>query len=531
MKKFTFLLLCMLLVKFENAQNITWATNIAPILYNNCTKCHHDGGLAPFSLLDYNDAYQQRHNISTDVTIKKMPPWSPDPTYTRLAFERVLSPADISLINQWVSNGAPMGDTVLAPVKPTYNNGSQLGTPDLTLTIPTFTVPANQTTDIYQCFAIPTNLVTDKFITALEVVPGNASIVHHVLVYEDTSGVCAQLDSASPGPGYLNFGGVGSQTAQLVGGWVPGTSPSFLPANFGIKLHKNSYLVLQIHYPAGSNGRNDSTTLNLRLANSVTRQVSMAPILNYYTNINTALSIPADSIITFNEHYRLPAVDISVLSVAPHNHLIGQKWLSYGITPANDTIPFIKINNWDFHWQGFYNFRNVMKIPARTTLYAYCTYNNTTSNHNNPNTPPITVNAGDRTVDEMMLVYFSYTPYQAGDENIALDTSALVDLNDALTTTGLNEVASAIVSTPQLYDAIPNPAKDETMISYYLPGATNVSLKVFDLQGRLVDEIKCTNTIGFNNINYNTSKLQPASYLISLVSGSGVKSKQLIVAK
>ncbi len=531
MRKFTFLLLCLLLVKLENAQSITWASNIAPIFYNNCTKCHHTDGIAPFSLVDYNDAFQQAENIKSDVNIKKMPPWSPDPTYTRLAYERLLTPAEISLITDWVNDGAPMGDTTLAPVKPVYTNGSQLGTPSLSLTIPTFTVPVNQTTDIYQCFAIPSNLVTDQFITAMEIVPGNPSIVHHVLVYQDTTGICAALDSASPGPGYLNFGGVGTNKAILIGGWVPGASPSFMPANFGIKIFKNAYIVLQIHYPAGDNGRSDSTKINLLLANSISRQVSMAPILNYFTNINAPLSIPADSIITFNEHYQLPNIDISALSVAPHNHLIGQKWLSYGITPVNDTIPFIRINNWDFHWQGFYNFRNIMKIPAQTTLWAYCTYNNTSSNLNNPNTPPITVNAGDFTTDEMMLVYFSYTPYQTGDENIQLDTSALINLNDTLGPLGLNEVAKSIVSTPQLYDAAPNPANNETLITYYLPGTDKVELKIFDLQGRLVDQINATNIIGFNNIKYNTSKLQSSTYLISLVSSSGVKTKQLVVTR
>ena len=532
MKKFTILLFSVfILATSGNAQSITWASNIAPILYNNCTKCHHQDGIAPFSLLDYTDAYQQRFNISDDVTIKKMPPWSPDPTYTRLAHERLLTPAEISLINEWVNNGAPEGDSSLAPTQPVYTNGSQLGTPNLSLTIPTFTVPVNETTDIYQCFAIPSNLLTDQYITAMEIVPGNPSIVHHVLVYQDTTGICAALDSASPGPGYLNFGGVGTNKAILIGGWVPGASPSFMPANFGIKLFKNSYIVLQIHYPAGDNGRIDSTKINLLLANSVSRKVSMAPILNYFTNINAPLSIPADSIVTFNEHYQLPNIDISALSVAPHNHLIGQKWISYGITPANDTIPFIRINNWDFHWQGFYNFRNIVKIPAGTTLWAYCTYNNTTSNLNNPNTPPQTVVAGDYTSNEMMLVYFSYTPYQAGDENIQMDTSALINLNDTLSTVGINEVAKAIVSTPQLYDAAPNPAKDETMISYYLPVAEKVELKVFDLQGRLVDQLNATSVLGFNNIQYNTAKLQAATYLISLSSGSGVKTKQLVVTK
>ena len=257
----------------------------------------------------------------------------------------------------------------------------------------------------------------------------------------------------------------------------------------------------------------------------------MAPILNYYTNINTPLSIPADSIMTFNEHYQLPNVDVSVLSVAPHCHLVGQNWLCYAVTLAGDTMPLIRINNWDFHWQGFYNFRNILKAPAKTKLYAYCTYNNTSSNPNNPNTPPLRVSAGENTTNEMMLVYFSYTQYQAGDENIVLDTSALINLNDTLNTVGINEVPNTLISTPQLYDAVPNPAKDETLITYYLPNTATVEMKVFDLQGRLVDVINATNNLGANSLNYNTSKLQSGNYLITLMGDGVVKSKQLSVVR
>ena len=461
---------CSTSVVMLKAQSVTWAHDIAPIFYNNSPTCHHDGGIAPFSLINYSTAYQQRNLINSDVTSHIMPPWPPDPTYKRYSHERVLSAQDILLINTWVGEGSPSGDTTTAPIAPVYTNGSQLGNPSLTLQIPTYTVPVNQTTDIYQCFAIPTNLLTDQFVTGLEIIPGDPSIVHHVLVYQDTTANAAWLlDSASPGPGYLNYGGIGVNSAILMGGWVPGSSPFLMPTNFGEPIYKNSYLVLQIHYPAGDNGKVDSTKLNLLLAPTVSRPVFMDPILNYFQNINQPLVIPADSIMTFNEHYTLPNLDISVLTVAPHCHLIGQNWLSYGITPSNDTIPMIRINDWNFHWQGFYEFRNIIKAPALTNLWAFCTYNNTAENLNNPNSPPLTVSAGENTTDEMMLVYFLWTPYQTGDENIVLDSTPLADIVDTYAITTAVQDLNGMVSTPQLYEAAPNPAKDETQICTSCP--------------------------------------------------------------
>ena len=315
--------------------------------------------------------------------------------------------------------------------------------------------------------------------------------------HQDTTGGCLQLDSNSPGPGYTDFGGVGVPTATLVGGWVPGSQPDYFPPNFGVKLFKNATLVLQIHYPNGNAYKTDSTRINLILTDTVGRQVTMSAVLNYYENIHPALIIPANTIKTFTEIQQIPyTTDYSLLTVAPHCHLLGKQWISFAVTPTNDTLPFIRINEWDFRWQGFYGFRNLLHLPAGSTMYAQCTYNNTTSNPTNPNNPtPKTVSAGDATTDEMMLVYFSYVPYQAGDQNISQDTSALVDITDTGTATGIND--HELQSTPQLYNAWPNPATGETMLSYYLPTTGMAEMKIYDLNGRLVDEPEGDRCYGF----------------------------------
>jgi hypothetical protein len=532
MKKKLLLFAFIAFLKTTEAQSVTWANDIAPILYNNCTKCHHDGGLSPFSLMSYSQAYVKRLDISNDVTIRKMPPWPPDPHYSRYAHERILSQADINKINTWVTAGAPSGDTTTASTPPVYTNGSALGTPDFSQPIQTYTVPSNQTSDIYQCFVIPSGLTQDEFMTAMEIIPGNPSIVHHVLVYQDTTGTAAQLDANSPGPGYTNFGGIGTNKAILIGGWVPGMQPYFLPNNMGMKIYKNADIVLQIHYPSASNSKVDSTRLNMKLSTSISRQVYLQPILNHITDIvNGPLHIPADSIKTFEEHYNLNVpVNVSLLSVGPHCHLLGKQWLSYAVTPQNDTIPLIKINNWDFHWQGFYQFRNLLKIPAHSDLFGFCTYDNTSNNDANPNTPPQAVSLGEATTDEMMLIYFAYTIYQTGDENIVVDSSTLVDITDTAVTTAIKDY-STIITTPQLYDAVPNPAGNETMLSYYLPSAANVEWEIFDLNGRLIDELKSAGTSGFNNLHYNTSKLAQGTYLYSLIVNGNAKSKQLIITR
>src|SRR3954469_7696064 len=103
------------------AQTPNWSNNVAPILYSNCTNCHNPNGIAPFSLLSYQDAYAHSSDMKKDVSSHVMPPWPPDPAYRRLAHERILSAAQIQTIVDWVNNGAPSGDTMTAPSKPVYN--------------------------------------------------------------------------------------------------------------------------------------------------------------------------------------------------------------------------------------------------------------------------------------------------------------------------------------------------------------------------------------------------------------------------
>ncbi|MBL7718307.1 MAG: hypothetical protein JNL72_05670, partial [Flavipsychrobacter sp.] len=304
-----------------------WSTDIAPILYDNCASCHRMGGIAPFPLINYNEALAFSQSIKHSVQDKHMPPWPPDINYSRLAHERVLTQQEIDMIVSWVDSGAQSGNINLAPPPPVFsNNGDIPGTADLTVTIPTFTSTAVNS-DVYQCFVIPSGQSVDNFITAFEAIPGNRDIVHHVLVYADTTQghVCQGLDNAYPGPGYVSFGGVGENSAIMLGGWVPGTAPMMYPQNFGVKLFANADIVIQIHYPAGSDGYQDSTKVRFFFGNA-NREVFILPVLNHEQSTVLSpypLTIPADSTRTFTEQFTTP-VNLSLLGVAPHMHLIGR---------------------------------------------------------------------------------------------------------------------------------------------------------------------------------------------------------------
>ena len=46
-----------LFVPFARAQTPNWASDVAPILHENCIKCYRDGGIGHFSLIGYGNGY------------------------------------------------------------------------------------------------------------------------------------------------------------------------------------------------------------------------------------------------------------------------------------------------------------------------------------------------------------------------------------------------------------------------------------------------------------------------------------------
>ncbi|MFT5279344.1 MAG: hypothetical protein ACI9P8_000980 [Bacteroidia bacterium] len=500
------------------AQTPTYNDNVACILFTHCTTCHHDGGIAPFSLMTYADVETVAWGLPEAVNTGYMPPWPPNADYNSLAHERLLTLEEIDIINDWVDAGYPEG-TGNPPQAPIYAATEVITNPDLVVEMPPFTNLVN-TEDLYQCFVIPTGLAEDMFVSGFEIIPGNNEIVHHVLLFADTSDIPAQLDAADPNPGYTGFGGTGSESSKLIGGWVPGQQPFFFPDQMGAKLLAGSNIVLQVHYPAGTGGQADQTKVNFNLFEGTvfTREVFYASVLNHgVTLMDGPLILPPNQVTTFNNQFDIPAVDVTLLGVAPHMHLLGKSIRSWAVTPSNDTIRFFDIPNWDFHYQGLYQFRQPIKIPANSVLRGRATYDNTTDNPNNPNNPPDWVIIGEATTDEMFLIYFAYTVYFPGDENIVIDTTTVQST--------FNDCNYSILSTEALSETnlsvYPNPVADQLMLN--VSEMEIETIKLHDVHGRVVS------TVDPHSRNINVSALPEGIYMLSITVDGGVSNRKIVV--
>jgi mono/diheme cytochrome c family protein len=59
----------------------TFASDIAPIVYQTCAPCHRPGEAAPFPLLSYRDVKAHARQIVEATGKRYMPPWPPQPGY------------------------------------------------------------------------------------------------------------------------------------------------------------------------------------------------------------------------------------------------------------------------------------------------------------------------------------------------------------------------------------------------------------------------------------------------------------------
>ncbi|MBO6517581.1 MAG: T9SS type A sorting domain-containing protein [Bacteroidia bacterium] len=447
----------------------TWSSDVAQIVYDNCSSCHNPSGIGPFSLMQYADASLRANAIKTSITNKSMPPWIADNDYQEYAHARVLTEAEIATITEWVDNGSPEGDASKTPPPPVYKTrGFIEQKPDLELKIPKYKSKATTISDDYVCFSLPSNLASNKKIRAFEVVPGNHSIVHHVLVYLDPTGNYATDTAAGVCTG---------PTKGLIGGYVPGSPPTIFPTNgtdfnLGFEIESGSNVVLAMHYPEGSFGELDSTLIRFWFYDD---DVTMRELESSSLIENWQFALPANQETKVEADQVITGGDLSILTVFPHMHLLGKTIESYAVTPSDDTIPFVNIPHWDFEWQEFLFFKRAKKLPSGSTIYGKGVYDNTTNNHHNPNKPPKNVFPGLNTSDEMFLIYFHYLPYVAGDENRdieALGTLAIANMFEA--------------DQAKVY---PNPAQDRVMFDFGVDGSTTINLRIYDVLGQKVGEV------------------------------------------
>ncbi len=426
-------------------EHVTFTEHIAPIFNDHCNICHRKGGNSHIPITGYADAKSYASAIAFVVKRREMPPWPADPAYSHFLGEKVLTAKEIATITKWVDQGAQQGPPDKMPPMPKYPEGSDIGTPDLRIPVQPILLKANST-DRFLLVKVPYELPRDTFATVIEFRPGPGNIVHHVNgdfvkyrfadkkdvfagaravdMREDTLGLIKAFQAL----GLPNDDGSYPVLQKSVVNYLPGTEGQIYPDGIGgyVLPRKGAFLLNDLHY--GYTGKDDildSSYINIFFAKTPPNR----PVLEFQLGTIGVSKVEPDMLIYPNtvkhvfSRFTTP-IDISILTLNPHMHLLGKSFKGYAVKPEGDTIRLISIPRWDFSWQYFYTFPKMVKVPQGSTIYAEGVYDNTADNLLNPFSPPqlITDQRGSmRATDEMFQFIITYLPYQLGDENISLD--------------------------------------------------------------------------------------------------------------
>ena len=449
---FTGCLLAVLLISCDAEQGheaecaaaaVNFADHIAPIIFENCTPCHRRGEAGPFTLLSYTDAKRNANKIKFVTQTRYMPPWPADKSYTHFVRERGLTDEQIATIKRWVEQGCPPGDTSRVKA-PEFFTGSFFGKPDLVIPFKEAVPIKGNGTDHFYMVKVPYEIAKDTFVRFFEFVPQQRKLAHHVNGHLVSYEAEKKKDVFAGKSYWQDIPGVATDVYKIMGlahddgtfppltpntvYYLPGYTPQVYPENIGgwEMKRKGAFFLKNLHYGPSAADCTDSSVINVFYGPRPVRLVRETQLGTFgIAPIEPKFDIPPNKISTYMSRWLVPA-NISILSVNPHMHLLGKKFLAYAIKPDGDTIRLIRINNWDFKWQYYYTFKNPVVIPMGSTIYAYGTYDNTDKNPNNPFHPPREIKERNdlfsmSTTEEMFQFIFTYMSYKPGDEKLDIE--------------------------------------------------------------------------------------------------------------
>jgi hypothetical protein len=157
--------------------DVTFAKDIAPILQRSCQNCHRPDGVAPMSLVTFEDvrpwarAIKQRTGIGPHAGV--MPPWyvEKDIGIQQFQDDPSLSDEEIAKIAKWADSGAPRGNSADMPAPKVWPDARSwaIGTPDLVVRSKEILVKGDAPDWWGEIPSIPTGLTEDRYVAAVEV--------------------------------------------------------------------------------------------------------------------------------------------------------------------------------------------------------------------------------------------------------------------------------------------------------------------------------------------------------------------------
>jgi peroxiredoxin len=379
-----------------NSGTLTWAEHIAPILYDNCIRCHSPGRSAPFSLLTYADAVSHAQMIAEVVEEERMPPWYAVEFAVPFTNKPRITQEQRDQLAAWARGARQPGDLTRAPEPPLINNSHwEIGEPDLIVQAAEVEkIPATGFIP-YRFVDLPYVFPEDTWVQSLELMPQNRRVVHHALLSIKRPGEERDPDR------------------DTLIATAPGMPPVTLPEGTALKIPKGAQLSLILHYVTTGKEEEDRISAGLRFPRTpVVRQA------RYMIFEQTTFSIPPGEPHHREAVMRLMPQDVIPLIFILHTHLRGKDMAMFAEYPDGKSETLIALPNYDFYWQLYYWLEPGVRIfPKHTRVRVVAHYDNSRFNAYNPDHTSW-VTWGPQTHEEMLEAVMIYAH---ADENLHIE--------------------------------------------------------------------------------------------------------------
>ncbi len=386
--------------------NVTFTKEVAPILQKSCQVCHRTGGIAPMSLLTYEEVRPWARAIKTQVTRRAMPPWTLDRTVgiQEMKEDRSLSDEAIATLVKWVDSGAPRGNPADMPPPRQFGDASKwtIGEPELIIPIPEPYIVEPNAPNAWVDFWVDLadyGITEDRWIKAVETKPSieGFPVVHHASTW--------MYNDAWPD----------NQQSQRLGEYAMGKMGDIFPEGTGRLLQKGTRVRFNMHYAANGERTTDRTSLGLTLYPK--GYVPKYRVVQRGVGAVEDLDLPPGEGDIRHDGYTVLTENIRMTVFQPHLHNRGKRQCLEAIYP-NGRVETLNCVNWDFGWHIPYNYQDHAQplLPKGTMLHVINWHDNSKANKWNPD-PRNWAGFGQRSSDDMAFAHISW--YALTDEEFA----------------------------------------------------------------------------------------------------------------
>ena len=367
----------------DDLADTTYSKHISRLVQAKCGECHRPEGIAPFSLNSYRQVKGWSKMIQEVVHERRMPPWGLEPGVGKWANDPSLTEKEMAMLDAWVENGFARGDASDLPEPVEYVDDWTIGEPDIVLEMPEeVTIPATGVVD-YAYYQTETNFEEDMYFSALEVLPGNRKVVHHIIIFV--------IDPNSARDEKAAF------TTPMLDVYAPGSPAGALPKGQVRMIPKGARIMWQVHYTPTGKEETDRSKFGLIIAKDKPEE-----IIETATIVNDDFKIPPH-----HPNYKVEAsmpfpAPATIYSFTPHMHYRGKSMDFVLEYPDGREELACSIPAYDFNWQLDYRLAEPLKVPAGTVVKVVGHFDNSEDNPYNPD-PTKSVTWGEQTWEEMLM--------------------------------------------------------------------------------------------------------------------------------